>query len=53
MIYMLGSDLIWYVVNDIVQVVESSQGFVPLLLLTADRPPELHDAGANQAINQV
>lgn len=34
-------------------VVESSQGFVPLLLLTADRPPELHDAGANQAINQV
>ncbi len=35
------------------QVVEASQDFVPLLLLTADRPPELQDAGANQSINQV
>ncbi|KAF9593768.1 hypothetical protein IFM89_025393 [Coptis chinensis] len=34
-------------------VVEASQDFVPLLLLTADRPPELQNAGANQAINQV
>lgn len=34
-------------------VVEASQDFVPLLLLTADRPPELQDSGANQSINQV
>ncbi|RLN09825.1 protein PHYLLO, chloroplastic isoform X1 [Panicum miliaceum] len=34
-------------------VVEASQDFIPIILLTADRPPELHDAGANQAINQV
>ncbi|WVZ74855.1 hypothetical protein U9M48_022979 [Paspalum notatum var. saurae] len=33
-------------------VVEASQDFIPIILLTADRPPELHDAGANQAINQ-
>ncbi|XP_050226145.1 protein PHYLLO, chloroplastic isoform X2 [Mercurialis annua] len=34
-------------------VVEASQDFLPLLLLTADRPPELQNAGANQSINQV
>ncbi|KAL8035297.1 hypothetical protein ABFS82_12G085600 [Erythranthe guttata] len=34
-------------------VVEASQNFVPMVVLTADRPPELIDVGANQAINQV
>ena len=33
-------------------VVEADTGMVPLLLLTADRPPELHGVGANQTIEQ-
>ena len=34
-------------------VVEAHHAHVPLLACTADRPPELHDVGASQAIDQV
>jgi 2-succinyl-5-enolpyruvyl-6-hydroxy-3-cyclohexene-1-carboxylate synthase len=34
-------------------VVEAHQGGVPLIALTADRPPELHDVGAPQTVQQV
>ncbi|MCU1594599.1 MAG: 2-succinyl-6-hydroxy-2,4-cyclohexadiene-carboxylic acid synthase/2-oxoglutarate decarboxylase [Frankiales bacterium] len=34
-------------------VLEASYGHVPLLVLTADRPPELRGTGSNQTIDQI
>ena len=34
-------------------VVEAHQSRVPMVVLTADRPAELHDSGANQTIDQT
>ena len=41
------------VANLMPSVVEASLAGVPMLLVTADRPGELRDAGANQTIDQV
>jgi len=38
--------------NYLPALVEASQSLVPLIVLTADRPPELLDSGANQTIDQ-
>src|SRR6185437_2050562 len=39
--------------NFLPAVIEAHQARVPLLVCTADRPPELHGVGANQTIAQA
>ncbi len=41
------------VANALPAVVEASQSGVPMILLTADRPPHFQDTGANQTIQQI
>jgi len=41
------------VANLLPAVVEAAEAEVPILLLTADRPPELRGCGANQTIDQI
>lgn len=41
------------VANYFPAIVEASMSYVPLVVLTADRPPELQNTGANQTINQT
>lgn len=40
------------VANYLPAVVEASQSFIPLIVITADRPFELHDTRSNQTIKQ-
>jgi 2-succinyl-5-enolpyruvyl-6-hydroxy-3-cyclohexene-1-carboxylate synthase len=41
------------VANLLPAIVEASHAAVPVIALTADRPPELHGIGANQTIDQI
>ena len=40
------------VANYLPAIIEASADLIPLIVLTADRPPELHGVGANQTIEQ-
>lgn len=41
------------VANYFPAIVEAKQDSIPLIILSADRPPELHDTGTNQTIDQI